>query len=111
MCPLSPVTIDPRRTVRDPLPEIRRFDTDRNLNYVADIRGDLIFEGFPAPTTALALDPKRTTRTEDVSLKPARPSAANRTNEDPKAIVSVENSESDLVVVRPPKRGQGMKVV
>ena len=28
-----------------------------NLNYVADIRGDLIFEGFAAPTTAPALDP------------------------------------------------------
>ena len=28
-----------------------------NLNYVTNIRGDLIFEGFAAPTTALALDP------------------------------------------------------
>ena len=28
----------------------------RNLNYVAAIRGDLIFQGFAAPTTALALD-------------------------------------------------------
>ena len=27
-----------------------------NLNYVTDIRGDLIFQGFAAPTTALALD-------------------------------------------------------
>ena len=31
-----------------------------NLNYIADIRGDLIFEGFAAPTTALALEPERT---------------------------------------------------
>ena len=31
-----------------------------NLNYVADIRGDLIFEGFAVPTTALALEPERT---------------------------------------------------
>ena len=29
-----------------------------SLNYIADIRGDLIFEGFMAPTTALALDPE-----------------------------------------------------
>ena len=28
-----------------------------NLNYVADIRGDLIFEGFAALTTALSSDP------------------------------------------------------
>ena len=42
-----------------------------NLNYVADIRGDLIFQGFAAPTTALALDPERITRSEDGSLEPA----------------------------------------
>ena len=35
-----------------------------NLNYVADIRGDLILEEFAAPTTALALDPEQTTRSE-----------------------------------------------
>ena len=29
-----------------------------NLNYVADIRGDLIFQGFTTPTSALALDPE-----------------------------------------------------
>ena len=28
-----------------------------NLDYVADIRGDLIFQGFATPTSALALDP------------------------------------------------------
>ena len=28
MCPPSPVTINLRRTVRDPVSEIRRFDTD-----------------------------------------------------------------------------------
>ena len=43
-----------------------------NLKYVADIRGDLIFEGFAAPATALALDPEQTTRSEDGSLEPAR---------------------------------------
>ena len=42
-----------------------------NLNYVADIRGYLIFQGFATPTTALALDPKRITRSEDGSLEPA----------------------------------------
>ena len=36
-----------------------------NLDYVADIRGDLIFQGFAAPTTALALDLERVTRSED----------------------------------------------
>ena len=30
-----------------------------NLNYVADTREDLIFEGFAAPITALALDPEQ----------------------------------------------------
>ena len=29
-----------------------------NLDYVANIRGDLIFKGFTTPTSALALDPK-----------------------------------------------------
>ena len=29
-----------------------------NLNYIADIRGDMIFEGFAAPTATLALDPE-----------------------------------------------------
>ena len=28
-----------------------------NLHYVADIQGDLIFQGFAASTTALTLDP------------------------------------------------------
>ena len=42
-----------------------------NLNYVADIRGDLIFEGFVALTAALALDLEQTTRSEDGSLEPA----------------------------------------
>ena len=36
-----------------------------NLDYVADIRGDLIFQGFATPTSALALDPERATRSED----------------------------------------------
>ena len=42
-----------------------------NLNYVAVIRGDLIFEGFAAPTAGLALDPEQTTRFEGGSLEPA----------------------------------------
>ena len=36
-----------------------------NLNCVADIQGDLIFEGFAASTTALALDPEQTARSEE----------------------------------------------
>ena len=69
----------------------------RNLNYVTDIREDLIFEGFTTPTTALALDPEGTARYEDGSLEPTGISAANRTIEDLEAIVSMENSESDQV--------------
>ena len=42
-----------------------------NLDYVADIRGDLIFQGFATPTSALALDPERISRSEDGSLEPA----------------------------------------
>ena len=51
-----------------------------NLNYVADIRGDLIFQGFAAPTTTPALDLERVTRSEDRSLEPARLSAAIELN-------------------------------
>ena len=36
-----------------------------NLNYVADIRGDLIFQGFAAPITAPALDPECTYQDPD----------------------------------------------
>ena len=36
-----------------------------NRDYVADIRGDLIFQGFTTPTFALALDPERVARSED----------------------------------------------
>ena len=36
-----------------------------NLNYVADIRGDLIFQGFASPTTALALNSEHITRSEN----------------------------------------------
>ena len=43
-----------------------------NLNYATDIRGDLIFKGFTAPTAALALDPEQTTRSEDGNIEPAR---------------------------------------
>ena len=30
-----------------------------NLDYVANVRGDLIFQGFTTPTSALSLDPER----------------------------------------------------
>ena len=42
-----------------------------NLDYVADIRGDLIPQGFTTPTSALALETERLTRTEDGISKPA----------------------------------------
>ena len=42
-----------------------------NLDYVADIRGDLIFQGFTTPTSALALEPERVARSEDGISKPA----------------------------------------
>ena len=68
----------------------------RNLNYVADIRGDLIFEGFAAPTTALALDPEQTTRSEDGSLEPAGLSAIMElTAGDPDGTASLANPESN----------------
>ena len=47
-----------------------------NLDYVVDIRGDLIFQGFATPTSALALDPEHITRSEDGILEPAGLSAA-----------------------------------
>ena len=68
-----------------------------NLNYVADIRGDLIFEGFMAPTTALALDPEQTVGSKDGSLEPAGLSAMKLTFGDPEAIVSSASPESDWV--------------
>ena len=49
-----------------------------NLDYVADIRGDLIFQGFTTPTSALALEPERLARTEDGISKPAGLSVATR---------------------------------
>ena len=47
-----------------------------NLDYVADIRADLIFQGFATPTFALALDPEHNTRSEDGVPGPAGLSAA-----------------------------------
>ena len=41
-----------------------------NLDYVADIRGDLIFQGFTTPTSALALEPERIARSEDGITEP-----------------------------------------
>ena len=49
-----------------------------NLDYVADVRGDLIFQGFATPTSALALDPERVARPEDGLLEPAGLSAATK---------------------------------
>ena len=60
-----------------------------NLNYVADIRGDLIFQGFAAPTTAPALDPERVIRSKNGRLEPAGLSAAAELNMgEPEGIVS-----------------------
>ena len=36
-----------------------------NLDYVTDIRGDLIFQGFATPTSTLALNPERVSRSRD----------------------------------------------
>ena len=63
-----------------------------NLNYVTDIQGDLIFEGFATPTIALALDPEQTIRSEDGSVEPTGLSIANRIIEDLKAIMPMTNS-------------------
>ena len=66
------------------------------LNYVADIRGDLIFEGFAAPTTALALDPEQTTRSEDGSLETAGLSSIMElATGDPEGTASSESPESN----------------
>ena len=54
------------------------------LDYVADIRGDLIFQGFTTPTSALALDPECIARSEDGIpeppdyLRPLSPVRENR---------------------------------
>ena len=42
-----------------------------NLDYVADIRGDLIVQGFTTLTSALALDPEQIMTSEDGKLNPA----------------------------------------
>ena len=47
-----------------------------NLDYVADVRGDLIFQGFATPAIAPALDPEHVARPEDGLLEPAGLSAA-----------------------------------
>ena len=39
-----------------------------SLNYVAEIRGHLIFDGFETAATALASDPEQANRSEDRSL-------------------------------------------
>ena len=50
-----------------------------NLDYVADVRGDLIFQGFTPPTSAPALDPERIARSEDGLSELAGLSAMNMT--------------------------------
>ena len=42
-----------------------------NLDYVADIQGDLIFQGFTIPTSALALDPERVAMSKDRMRHPS----------------------------------------
>ena len=65
-----------------------------NLNYVADIRGDLNFEEFAAPIAAPALDPERVVRSEEGSLEPAGLSASMEfANGDPEGTTSVANSK------------------
>ena len=49
-----------------------------NLDYVADVRGDLIFQGFVTPTPALALDPERVAMSEDGLHESAGLSAATK---------------------------------
>ena len=91
-----------------------------SLNYIADIRGDLIFEGFLAPAAAphlhegspsdppldsaqgstlvpvLALDPERTTPSEDGRINPARLSPITQPlAEDPGATMSSVDPESN----------------
>ena len=63
-----------------------------NLNYIADIRGDLIFEGFAT------LDLEQTIGSKEGSLEPIGLSAIMKlTTEDPEAIVSSASPESDWV--------------
>ena len=61
-----------------------------NLDYVVDIRGDLIFQGFAAPTPALALDPEHITKSEDRILEPVGLSAATKPSTgEPEEVVSL----------------------
>ena len=49
-----------------------------NLDYVADIRGGLIFQWFAPPTSALALHPEHVAKSEDGLPEPAGLSAATK---------------------------------
>ena len=61
-----------------------------NLDYVTDIRGDLIFQGFMTPASALALEPERFARSEDGISKPAGVSVATRPSTgEPEEVVSL----------------------
>ena len=51
-----------------------------NLSYVADIRGDLIFQGFAASTTAPASYPEHLIESENGNLEPAELFAAIKLN-------------------------------
>ena len=60
-----------------------------NLDYVADIRGDLIFQGFATPTSTLALDPERIARSKDGITEPAGLSVATKPSTgEPEEVVS-----------------------
>ena len=60
-----------------------------NLDYVADIWGDLILQGIAPPTSALDLDPERITRSEDRLFELAGLSATLRPIvEEPEKVVS-----------------------
>ena len=60
-----------------------------NLDYVADIRGDLIFQGIAPPTYALALDPESIARSEDELFELAKLSTTLRPIvEEPEEVVS-----------------------
>ena len=100
-----------------------------SLNYITDIQGDLIFEGFSASTVvphlhggslsnppagsvqgstivpALALDPERTTLSDDGVMNPARPSPTKELPVgDPEVTILSAGLESNraLPVIRKP---------
>ena len=65
----------------------------------------MIFLGFAAPTTALALDPEHVTRSEDGSLDPAGLSAAiGLDTGEPEGIASpagLESRQAPSILIKP----------